>query len=369
MEAMNLDKLDSNLHLDYLTNNNSVKSPLNQEASVYIDPFDVFNSKFHKSSSCASSSNVDTTSTKLEEDSNKSVYSVEQQAIKVKTIENEPAELEQNNQNLTLSEIISKKKRQSTIKENKKRCPPLTPEGTKKKKSESKSESKNSVSSGKGSKSSIKLENETHSQEIMTPKIVLVNGVPELYVPPSPKFNDSMAVPKTKLTTSNSFKSYNHTDKWTEPETKKFYRALELFGTDFSLIAQLFPNRNRMQIKNKFLKEEKTCPKKIDDIFYKKDKTASKVLAKVQKLHQIQQTQIKVEADNNNNFGFLQQQPNKTLPILDHNPLSNLTVVACTKPRSDSFASMTSLDMEIVNDLSDLFKVETKTNTFTNNQP
>jgi len=357
---MNLDKLDSTIHIDNLT---SLKSPLSKETSVYIDPFDVFNSKFHKSS-CASSSNIDTTSTKLEEDSNKSVYSVEQ-AVKVKTIENE-AELDQN-QNLTLSEIISKKKRQSTTKESKKRCPPLTLDGTKKKKSETKQESKSSVSSGKGSKSSIKLENESNSQEIVTPKIVLVNGVPELYVPPSPRYNDSMAIPKTKLTTSNSFKSYNHTDKWTEPETKKFYRALELFGTDFSLIAQLFPNRNRMQIKNKFLKEEKTYPKKIDDIFYKKDKTASKVLAKVEKLHQIQQAQIKVEANNNNNFGFLQQ-PNKSLAILDHNPLANLTV-ACNKPRSDSFASMTSLDLEIVNDLSDLFKTETKHNTFTNNQP
>jgi hypothetical protein len=61
----------------------------------------------------------------------------------------------------------------------------------------------------------------------------------------------------TKTTTSSSFKTLNHTDKWTDADNKKFFEGIELFGCDFSMIALLFPARNRAQVKNKFLKEEK----------------------------------------------------------------------------------------------------------------
>eukprot|EP00331_Platyophrya_macrostoma_P032411 CAMPEP_0176455260 /NCGR_PEP_ID=MMETSP0127-20121128/30506_1 /TAXON_ID=938130 /ORGANISM="Platyophrya macrostoma, Strain WH" /LENGTH=302 /DNA_ID=CAMNT_0017844833 /DNA_START=61 /DNA_END=969 /DNA_ORIENTATION=+ len=60
-----------------------------------------------------------------------------------------------------------------------------------------------------------------------------------------------------KYTTSQSFKKHNHTHQWSSAETTKFFRALEIFGTDFSMIAMVFPQRNRLQIKNKFIKEEK----------------------------------------------------------------------------------------------------------------
>ena len=46
-----------------------------------------------------------------------------------------------------------------------------------------------------------------------------------------------------------SFKQRNHTEKWTEEETRKFLKAIEIFGSDFSMIAKLFPKRNRAQIK------------------------------------------------------------------------------------------------------------------------
>mmetsp|Transcript_3975 Transcript_3975/g.3395 ORF Transcript_3975/g.3395 Transcript_3975/m.3395 type:complete len:120 (+) Transcript_3975:692-1051(+) len=64
-----------------------------------------------------------------------------------------------------------------------------------------------------------------------------------------------------------SFKQRNHTEKWTEEETRKFLKAIEIFGSDFSMIAKLFPKRNRAQIKNKFRKEEKEKPAEIDDAF------------------------------------------------------------------------------------------------------
>ncbi len=39
-------------------------------------------------------------------------------------------------------------------------------------------------------------------------------------------------------------------------QTDKFYDALRMFGTDFTLIASKFPNRTRKQIKAKFVREE-----------------------------------------------------------------------------------------------------------------
>lgn len=69
--------------------------------------------------------------------------------------------------------------------------------------------------------------------------------------------------------TSMSFRTKNNTAKWTEEETKKFYKAIEIFGADFSMIAKLFPNRNRDQVKNKFRKEEKVNTKIMDEAFRK----------------------------------------------------------------------------------------------------
>jgi hypothetical protein len=75
--------------------------------------------------------------------------------------------------------------------------------------------------------------------------------------------------------TSMSFRTKNQTAKWTEEETRKFYKALEIFGADFSMIAKLFPTRNRDQVKNKFHKEEKVNAFLMDEAF-RKNKLLSK---------------------------------------------------------------------------------------------
>lgn len=33
--------------------------------------------------------------------------------------------------------------------------------------------------------------------------------------------------------------------KWSEDDTNKFYRTIQLFGTDFQMISNLFKNRSR----------------------------------------------------------------------------------------------------------------------------
>jgi hypothetical protein len=77
---------------------------------------------------------------------------------------------------------------------------------------------------------------------------------------------------------SMSFRQRNHTAKWTDEETRKFYKALTIFGPDFSMIAKMFKDRDRNQVKNKFHKEERQNPAKIDAAFKRQRKYNAKTL-------------------------------------------------------------------------------------------
>ena len=65
--------------------------------------------------------------------------------------------------------------------------------------------------------------------------------------------------------TSSSYANKTPSDKWTPSETSAFYVALSQYGTDFSMIERILPNRSRKQIKNKFKKEEREHPQRVDD--------------------------------------------------------------------------------------------------------
>ncbi len=58
--------------------------------------------------------------------------------------------------------------------------------------------------------------------------------------------------------------SYLKLDLYFVTETKKFYRALNVVGTDFSLMKPYFRNRTRRELKLKFKKEEKLNAKLIN---------------------------------------------------------------------------------------------------------
>ena len=64
----------------------------------------------------------------------------------------------------------------------------------------------------------------------------------------------------------NSYRKFHHTKKWTQKETVKFYKALSMIGTDFTMIQRLFIHRNRDEIKRKFKREEKLNQALIDKI-------------------------------------------------------------------------------------------------------
>ena len=69
--------------------------------------------------------------------------------------------------------------------------------------------------------------------------------------------------------TYNSYRKFHHTKKWSNKETVKFYKALSMIGTDFTMIQRLFPYRNRDEIKRKFKREEKINQALIDKILCK----------------------------------------------------------------------------------------------------
>jgi transcription factor TFIIIB component B'' len=91
---------------------------------------------------------------------------------------------------------------------------------------------------------------------------------------------------KDRMVNSATWGKAKRTEKWTSQETEDFYdvrvlpltpraplpgtdlvvtwsQALRQFGTDFEMIAGLFPRRTRRQIKAKWNKEDRVNPKAI----------------------------------------------------------------------------------------------------------
>jgi transcription factor TFIIIB component B'' len=71
-------------------------------------------------------------------------------------------------------------------------------------------------------------------------------------------------------TTYSSFRKNYYSKPWSNKETDMFFLAISMVGTDFSMIGQLFPHRARIEIKNKFKREEKTNGWRIDKAFQEK---------------------------------------------------------------------------------------------------
>ena len=87
-------------------------------------------------------------------------------------------------------------------------------------------------------------------------------------------------------TTYTSFRRRERTSNaWNSEETSMFYTALELVGTDFTLMeAVFFKNsvRDRRQLKQKFKREEKVNREYIDSILFKTLQKRSKMTKQLQ---------------------------------------------------------------------------------------
>ena len=142
-------------------------------------------------------------------------------------------------------------------------------------------------------------------------KIVMVNGQWTIEKPDvgliNKKYNEehnNNNQPKETIFISNeenisslSFLKIDHTKKWTKEETDLFYKALELFGLDFSFLEIVLKPRKRVEIKRKYLKEKKENPKEIEKAISSR-KNVSK-LNDVLDLYKKQNNQ-----NNDNNLGL-----------------------------------------------------------------
>ncbi|XP_063819956.1 transcription factor TFIIIB component B'' homolog isoform X2 [Pseudophryne corroboree] len=104
---------------------------------------------------------------------------------------------------------------------------------------------------------SIILDEESLTVEVIRNKAPIVEG------------NDPI-FERGSTTTYSSFRKSNYSKPWSDQETDMFFLAISMVGTDFSMIGQLFPHRERIEIKNKFKREERANGWRIDKAFREK---------------------------------------------------------------------------------------------------
>ncbi|GER51368.1 transcription factor tfiiib component [Striga asiatica] len=75
--------------------------------------------------------------------------------------------------------------------------------------------------------------------------------------------------------------------RWSKQDTELFYEAVRQFGTDLSMIEQLFPGRTRRQVKLKYKKEERQHPMRLRDALTNRTKDYSHFEEVIKRLKQI----------------------------------------------------------------------------------
>ena len=142
-------------------------------------------------------------------------------------------------------------------------------------------------------------------------RIVMVNGKMTIEKPDvgliSKKYNEEhnkhiaetiFVSNEDKKITSLSFLKKEKTKKWSEEETQKFYKALELFGLDFSFLTIVLSPRRREEIKRKYLKEKRKNPKEIERAIFSRKNVSS--LNKVLSVYKNEK--------NENNLGLVKEE-------------------------------------------------------------
>ncbi|KAF3435736.1 hypothetical protein FNV43_RR22828 [Rhamnella rubrinervis] len=93
--------------------------------------------------------------------------------------------------------------------------------------------------------------------------------------------------PSSSYVNYQSFMNKTPYTRWSEQDTELFYEAVRQFGTDFSLIQQLFPGRTRHQIKLKYNKEWRQHPLRLSEALTKRAKDNSHFKSVIERLQQV----------------------------------------------------------------------------------
>ncbi|XP_047263075.1 transcription factor TFIIIB component B'' isoform X3 [Capsicum annuum] len=91
--------------------------------------------------------------------------------------------------------------------------------------------------------------------------------------------------------------------RWSKQDTELFYEAVQQFGTDLSLIQQLFPGRTRRQLKLKYKKEERKNPFMLHDALTNRSKDHSHFERVIEQLKQIEAEELQY-ADKDESIGL-----------------------------------------------------------------
>lgn len=70
----------------------------------------------------------------------------------------------------------------------------------------------------------------------------------------------------SRIVTSGNYLKRERSPNWTALANELFWKGLRMFGTDFEMIAKMFPRRTRRQIKLKFNAEERLNPQKMNRV-------------------------------------------------------------------------------------------------------
>jgi hypothetical protein len=126
-------------------------------------------------------------------------------------------------------------------------------------------------SPGKQFPSSLAERREEEMQQAVAPQVTVVEGKivvnrHSLTVQAQEKQEYTRVVTEdaNKLN-SMTYMSRISNERWSAEDTELFYKAVSQFGTDFTLITHLFPGRQRRHLKNKFTRESKINPMRIDE--------------------------------------------------------------------------------------------------------
>ena len=180
----------------------------------------------------------------------------------------------------------------------------IKPKNTSKKKDKQKKDNIENKKEENQASVNIKRNEEKDKNEFMKQiktKIVIKDGKMIMEKPDvgliSKKYNEehnkhiteTIIVNEDEKLTSLSFLKKEKTKKWSEEETNNFYKAIELFGLDFSFLSIVLSPRRREEIKRKYLKEKRKNPGEIERAIYSR-KNVTK-LGKVLNLYKNEKNQ------------------------------------------------------------------------------
>ncbi|XP_011093303.1 transcription factor TFIIIB component B''-like isoform X1 [Sesamum indicum] len=105
------------------------------------------------------------------------------------------------------------------------------------------------------------------------------------------EYNDGQGSPRIEESPIY-FNYHTHMDRtpsirWSKQDTELFYEAVRQFGTDLSMIQQLFPDRTRRQVKLKYKKEERQHPLRLREALTNRTKDHSHFEKVIERLKQI----------------------------------------------------------------------------------